>query len=96
MPQWLASVDRFLAPLRIERVFLGRHKFYHFRVWYRDRLADYVQKVLLDPLSLSRPWLRGNVVRKIVSDHVSGKANHTISIHNLLTVELTRRQLVER
>jgi asparagine synthase (glutamine-hydrolysing) len=96
MPQWLARVDRLLVPLRIERLFLGRHKFYHFRVWYRDRLGDYVKKVLLDPLSLSRPWLRANMVKQLVNDHVSGKANHTIAIHNLLTVELTRRQLVER
>ena len=64
MPQWLAKIDRALAPLRLERMFLGRHKFYHFRVWYRDQLATYVQRILLNPLSLSRAHLRGNVVEK--------------------------------
>ena len=43
MPQWLAGIDHVLAPLHLERLFLGRHKFYHFRVWYRDKLSQYVK-----------------------------------------------------
>jgi asparagine synthase (glutamine-hydrolysing) len=96
MPQWLARIDRLLAPLRLERMFLGRHKFYHFRVWYRDQLATYLKQILLDPLSLARPCLRRNVVKQMVCDHIAGKSNHTIAIHKLLTVELTRRQLIEQ
>ena len=42
MPQWLARMDRVLSPLRPERLFLGRHKYSHFRIWYRDNLANYV------------------------------------------------------
>src|SRR5262249_25939233 len=41
MPQWLARVDHALSPLHLERLFLGRHKFCHYRVWYRDTLAGY-------------------------------------------------------
>ena len=37
--------------------FLGRHKTFHFRVWYRDALAGYVQEMLLDPRSLSRSYI---------------------------------------
>src|SRR5207245_5187217 len=43
MPQWVAQIDHFLSPLRLERIFLGRHKFYHFRVWYRDALYKSVK-----------------------------------------------------
>src|SRR5262245_66129483 len=39
MPQWLAKFDRVLAPLRVERLFLGRQKFYHFRTCYRNEPA---------------------------------------------------------
>ena len=46
-----------LSPLRLERQFLGRHKFYHYRLWYRDGLAGYVREMLLDPRTLSRPYL---------------------------------------
>src|SRR2546426_817718 len=35
MPQWVARIDHLLSLFRLERLFLGRHKFHHFRVWYR-------------------------------------------------------------
>src|SRR5439155_16351081 len=31
MPQWLAQIDHALTSMHLERLFLGRHKFYHFR-----------------------------------------------------------------
>ena len=40
MPQWMARIDHLLSPFHPERLFLGRHKFYHFRVWYRDFLCQ--------------------------------------------------------
>ena len=47
MPQWLAKVDRLMTPLHIERLFLGRQKFTHFRVWYRNELSNYIKQILL-------------------------------------------------
>src|SRR5207249_9850854 len=47
MPQWVAQIDHLLAPMGLERLFLGRHKFAHFRVWYRDSLSRYVREMLL-------------------------------------------------
>ena len=38
MPQWMARIDHMFAPLHLERIWLGRHKPFHFRVWYRDQL----------------------------------------------------------
>ena len=37
MPQWLAKVDHVIAPLHVERLFLGQQKYYHFRVWYKNK-----------------------------------------------------------
>src|SRR4051812_44109320 len=95
MPQWLARVDHALSRLHLERVFLGRHKFYHFRVWYRDKLASFVREVLLDPTSLSRPYLNGEKVERLVHDHLSGRRNHTLGLHKLLTAELLQRTLFD-
>ena len=39
MPQWVARIDHVLSPLHLERLFLGRHKYAHYRVWYRDVLV---------------------------------------------------------
>lgn len=95
MPQWVARADHALAPLHLERLFLGRHKFYHFRVWYRDQLAAYVRDVLLDPRSLARPYLDARTVRDMVTRHTAGTANFTSEIHRLLSLELSQRQLFE-
>jgi asparagine synthase (glutamine-hydrolysing) len=94
MPQWLARLDKAFTPVRLDRLFLGRHKFYHFRTWYRRQLAPFVRDVLLDPKSLSRPYLRRSAVETLVRDHTSGRRNHTLQIHQLLTAELIHRQLL--
>jgi asparagine synthase (glutamine-hydrolysing) len=96
MPQWLARMDHSLAPLHLERVFLGRHKFHHFRVFYRDELSRYLQEILLDPRTLSRPFLRKQVLEEIVRGHTAGNFNYTLEIHKLLTIELIQRQLIDR
>jgi asparagine synthase (glutamine-hydrolysing) len=96
MPPWLAHIDYFLRPLHLERVVLGLQKYYHFRVWYRDELSDYVKSVLLDASSLARPYLRRRGVEKAVMAHTRGHGNFTIEIHRLLTLELIHRYLVER
>ena len=49
MPQWLAKIDHLFARLHLEKLFLGRHKFYHFRIWYRDQFRSYLQNSLYFP-----------------------------------------------
>jgi asparagine synthase (glutamine-hydrolysing) len=95
MPQWISQVDHFLAPLHLQRLWLGRHKVFHFRVWYRDNLANYVREILLDQRSLARPYVNADAVRKIVHGHIEGGRNYTTEIHRLLTLELTHRLLID-
>ncbi|UFS71087.1 hypothetical protein LPW11_02595 [Geomonas sp. RF6] len=96
MPQWYAALDHhLLAPLHLERVFLGRHKFYHFRVWYRDELSAYVKEVLLDRKSLQRPYLKKETAERLVLDHTSGRRNYTCDITSLLTMELLQRLMFD-
>jgi asparagine synthase (glutamine-hydrolysing) len=95
MPRWVALFDKALAPLRLERLFLGRHKFCHFRSWYRGVLAGYVRDILLDRQSLARPYVNPAAVIRIVTDHLAGTANYTNEIHRLLSLELTQRLLIE-
>ena len=91
MPQAVARIDHFLSSLRLERLFLGRHKLLHFRIWYRDQLAEYVRQILLDPLTLSRPYLQKKTVEAVVKSHLNGTRNYTTTIHKLLTFELLQR-----
>jgi len=95
MPQGVARIDHWLSPLRLERIFLGRHKFTHFRVWYRDALASYVKEMLLDSRTLSRPYLLRRNVEGIVQEHVRGVRNYTSAIHSLLTLEHLHRLFLD-
>lgn len=95
MPQWVAKVDHTLSPLRLDRLFLGRHKIAHFRVWYRDSLARYVREILLDPVSLARSYHDRGQVEAVVAGHLSGVRNYTNEIHTLLTLELVHRLFVD-
>jgi asparagine synthase (glutamine-hydrolysing) len=95
MPNRLSQIDRVLGFLRLERLFLGRHKFYHFRTWYRRELADYVQDILLSPRARARSPYRQGVLETMVRRHVRGTENHTDEIHRALTHELIHRSLID-
>lgn len=90
MPTWLVKADRLLSPLHLERLFLGRHKFYHYRIWYRDQLKDALRSGAYDrPL----PFYRDGVPAALIRDHTTGRSNRTIELHKLLTLQLTDRLL---
>lgn len=95
MPQWMTKVDRRLSMFHFERLFLGRHKFYHFRYWYRHVLSAYVQEILLDPRTLSRPFFQRKALESMVRDHVRGERNCTLGIHKALSLELMHRLFVD-
>ncbi len=95
MPQWVAQIDHLFSLLHLERIWLGRHKIFHFRVWYRDQLAKYVREILFDPRSLARPYVEPKAVRAVVDGHIKGNRNYTTEIHRLLTLELTHRLFVD-
>ena len=96
MPQWMARIDHTFSRFHFERLFLGRHKLLHFRLWYRDSLSDYVREILLDPVTLSRPYLNRAGVETVVKGHLKGDRNYTTQIHKLLTLELMHRLFFDR
>jgi asparagine synthase (glutamine-hydrolysing) len=95
MPQWLARIDHAFSGFHLERLFLGRHKPFHFRTWYRDALGGYVREILLDSLALSRPWVNPTGMREAVLGHLKGNRNYTHEIHKLLTLELLHRRFLD-
>ncbi len=95
MPQWMSRIDHSLSFLHMERLFLGRHKFNHFRVWYRDALSNYVREMLLDPRTLNRPYLNRQRVETVVKGHLDDGLNFTTEIHSMLNLELIHRTLID-
>jgi asparagine synthase (glutamine-hydrolysing) len=96
MPQSLARIDHALAPLHLERLFLGTHRAYHFRVWYREKLGGYVRETLLSRQSLTRPHVNPKAVTHVVDHHLKGDRNYTTELHKLLTLELVHQVFVDR
>ena len=95
MPQWLARLDHTFAPLHLERLFIGRHKFHHFRIWYRDELSQWLREMLLDSDARSRPYLRAHSLEKMLKAHANGYRNYAFEIHKVLTLEFIQRKLIE-
>jgi len=95
MPQWMAQIDHLLAPLHLERLFLGRHKYNHFRVWYRDALAGYLRELLLDSRTLSRPYWQKKKLEAMLQHHIKGDRNYTNEIHRVLSLELAHRLFLD-
>jgi asparagine synthase (glutamine-hydrolysing) len=91
MPPWAARLDRLLARFEPERLIRGRHRFVHFRAWYRGPLSRYVRDVLLDPSTLALPYVDPQRVAAVVHDHLDGRRTYTIEIHRLLTLALIER-----
>jgi asparagine synthase (glutamine-hydrolysing) len=95
MPQWLARLDHKFSRLRLERLFRGRHKIFHFRTWYRDALADYIREMLLDPRTLTRPYIERKKLEAVVQGHLRGDRNYTTELHKVLSLELIHRLFVD-
>jgi asparagine synthase (glutamine-hydrolysing) len=95
MPQGVARIDHIFSPFRLERLFLGRHKVFHFRIWYREALARYVREMLLDPRSLGRPYIERKGLEAVVQGHLKGDRNYTTEIHKVLTLELFHRLFLD-
>ena len=96
MPQPVARIDQAFSWLHLERLFLGRHKFIHFRFWYREALSNYVREMLLDSRTLTRPYLNCERVKDVVEGHLGGRRNYTTEIHQLLTLELIHRLFFDK
>jgi asparagine synthase (glutamine-hydrolysing) len=94
-PRWLTRIDQSLLWRQLERSFVGRHKFTHFCMWYRNELAGYVREMLLDDRTRTRDYLNGANLEKMVNDHLSGAENYTPEISRILTLEHLHRSLID-
>jgi asparagine synthase (glutamine-hydrolysing) len=94
MPNWFARTFGIMGSRPLEKIFLGRHRFYYFRPWYQNELASQIKEVLLDRSALSRPYLQPRRVEQMVSEHIRGRRNATLALNQLLTLELIHRRLL--
>ncbi len=65
-------------------------------LWFRRELRGYLHEALLAPRSLSRPYFRPEVVRRLVGEHEAGQRDHAHRLWALLTFELWHRDYIDR
>ena len=91
----LKKFDYLLTLLHLEKLFIGRTKFYNLGKWFRGELSKYVQEILFDERTLNRPYLNKVVMQKMVNSHIKGYTNYADAINQILTLEFIQRLFIE-
>jgi asparagine synthase (glutamine-hydrolysing) len=96
MPNWLAAISRYGIGKSLEKSFLGRNKFQHFRTWLQHELASYVEAVLYRDFRTNlEEYIDFSRVKKMLHDHIDGKRNFAEEIDTVTTLVLTERLLLK-
>ncbi len=64
--------------------------------WFKNEMKDYVYDLLLERKSLKRGYFKGEYIKKLLDDHVSGRKDHKNAIWALLNFELWHRIFIEK
>lgn len=73
----------------------GRRPYKDYANWFRGPLRSWIEDTLLDKRHLERGDYNPDVVRRLVNEHLSGQASHTIKLGALMSIELWRRQFID-
>lgn len=95
LPDSLVRFDSFVQRTRIERLFLGYSLLAAYRRWFKNELRDFIQGILCDERTLSRPYLDRTNVQNMTARHFASKANHTTDIDRIVSLELWHRLFVD-
>jgi hypothetical protein len=64
-------------------------------LWLKRDLRGMVERTLLSESFLSRGQFRPDVTRRVVEEHMSGRANHTFLLMSLVIFELGQQMLAD-
>jgi asparagine synthase (glutamine-hydrolysing) len=65
------------------------------RHWFRDELRDMPREMLLDPGARTATWLRRTEVERLIDEHRTGRADHSLRLWTLLQLETWHREVVD-
>jgi asparagine synthase (glutamine-hydrolysing) len=63
--------------------------------WFRHELKDYITDILLSSRSLERGYFKPDAVRALLSEHISGKIDHSTRLWALLMLDLWHREFID-
>lgn len=95
MTHMVGRLDYLLSPLHIDRLIMGFADFRRYRVWYRDKLSEYLREILLSNRTYGRPYWNKKYLIKYINDHIEGRGTYLREIRKALQIELIHRILIE-
>lgn len=93
MPNWLAAISSYRLDRSIEKSFLGRDKFQHFRLWTQKRFAGYIADVLHQGGADLEEFFNRRHIESMAREHLAGKKNYLDEIDKLMTIVLAHKNL---
>jgi len=95
MPHWFCRFDGALHAIDCQVGIFGRHKFLHYRSWFRRELSAYVFSVLTDPRAQQMACFDRSFLKRMANAHTHGYRNYTLGINAVLTLEAVERLLLK-
>jgi asparagine synthase (glutamine-hydrolysing) len=91
MPDLLGGV---LDPLGVGSALPMRHKYLHYRQWFRGPLQPYLRETLGSPGAFVRSVMEPAAIERLLSDHARGLRNNETPINTLVTLELIESRIL--
>ncbi len=89
LPHWFSGFDAAVAQFSSGSAIFGRHKFLHYRRWFRQQFAAYLRGAL-ENAQMSAFWNRA-FLDQMAEEHISGRKNYVGEIDLVLTLEAVER-----
>lgn len=64
--------------------------------WYRGPGLKDIKETLFDPEALSRTYIQPGLIKKVITEHATGRANHRSLIWSLLCLEWWHRIFIDK
>jgi asparagine synthase (glutamine-hydrolysing) len=93
LPKSLWPLDIILSGLPLGASLVPRHRYLHYRRWFRSELADYLRERLTDSQVLRSHLWNAELLVHLAEDHISGRKNYLREITTVLTCSAIERLL---
>jgi asparagine synthase (glutamine-hydrolysing) len=84
---------RFVFRTHTEVRIFGRQRYLHYRRWFRNELAAYINDVVSDSHIRLSPFWNADFIGRLAQEHRQGRKNYLREINAVLTLEAVERLL---
>src|SRR5262249_37653257 len=93
LPRRLSRFNSLLTKQSSAFRIAGLHKYLHYRIWFQQELADYVDRVTKDVQLQHQSFWDSRFVEQMASEHATGRKNFVREIDAVVTLEAVERLL---